>query len=59
VVEMVSFPGAICVPSTRTLPCTFLVDDNGLTLKQSRLPGSFNSYFNRLMLSSYRNHLDY
>jgi hypothetical protein len=59
VVEMVSFPGARCVTSMGTLPCTFLVDDNGLPLKQSRLPGSFNSYFNCLMLSSYRNHLDY
>jgi hypothetical protein len=60
VVDMVAFPGASHVTSTGTLPCTFLVDDNGLPLKQSRLPGSFNSYFNRLMLSfSYRNHLDY
>ena len=59
VVEMVAFPGARCVTSMGTLPCTFLVDDNGIPLKQSRLPGSFNSYFNRLMLSSYRNHLDY
>jgi hypothetical protein len=59
VVEIVSFPRARCVTSTGTLPCTFLVDDNGLPLKQSRLPGSFNSYFNHLMLSSYRNHLDY
>ena len=60
VVEMIAFPGARCVTSTGTLPCTFLVDDNGLPLKQSRLPGSFNSYFNRLMLSfSYKNHLDY
>jgi hypothetical protein len=59
VVEMVAFPRARCVTSTGTLPCTFLVDDNGLPLKQSRLPGSFNSYFNHLMLSSYINHLDY
>jgi hypothetical protein len=59
VVEMVAFPGARHVTSTRTLPCTFLVDDNGIPLKQSRLPSSFNSYFNRLMLSSYKNHLDY
>jgi hypothetical protein len=59
VVEMVAFPGARCVTSMGTLSCTFLVDDNGLPLKQSRLPGSFNSYFNHLMLSSYRNHLDY
>jgi hypothetical protein len=59
VVEMVAFLGARCVTSTRTLPCTFLVDDNGLPLKQSRVSGSFNSYFNRLMLSSYKNHLDY
>ena len=59
VVEMVSFPRARCVISTGTLPCTFLVDDNGLPLKQSRLLSSFNSYFNRLMLSSYINHLDY
>ena len=59
VVEMVAFPGARRVTSTGTLLCTFLVDDNGLPLKQSRLSGSFNSYFNRLMLSSYRNHLDY
>jgi hypothetical protein len=59
VVEMDAFPGARRVTSTGTLPCTFLVDDNGLPLKQSRLPGSFNSYFNRLMLSSYRNRLDY
>ena len=28
VVEMVSFPRARRVTSTRTLPCTFLVDDN-------------------------------
>jgi hypothetical protein len=60
VVDMVSFPGARRVTSTGTLPCTFLVDDNGLPLKQSRLPCSFNSYFNCLMLSiSYTNHLDY
>jgi hypothetical protein len=59
VVEMVAFPGARCVTSMGTLPCTFLVDDNGLPLKQSRLPGSYNSYFNHLMLSSYKNHLDY
>jgi hypothetical protein len=60
VVEMIAFPRSRCVTSTRTLPCTFLVDDNGLPLKQSRLPGSFNSYFNHLMLSfSYINHLDY
>jgi hypothetical protein len=60
VVEMVEFLGARCVTSKGTLPCTFLVDDNGLPLKQSRLPGIFNSYFNRLMLSfSYRNNLDY
>jgi hypothetical protein len=60
VVDMVAFPGARRVTSMGTLPCTFLVDDNGLPLKQSRLPGSFNSYFNRLMLSiSYTNHLDY
>ena len=60
VVEMDAFPGARRVTSTGTLPCTFLVDNNGLPLKQSRLPGSFKSYFNRLMLSSYRNiHLDY
>jgi hypothetical protein len=37
----------------------FLVDDNRIPLKQSRLPGSYNSYFNHLMLSSYINHLDY
>jgi hypothetical protein len=59
VVDMDAFPGARRVTSTGTLLCTFLVDDNGLPLKQSRLPGSFNSYFNRLMLSSYKNHLDY
>jgi hypothetical protein len=60
VVDMVAFPRARQVTSTGTLPCTFLVEDNGLPLKQSRLPCSFNSYFNRLMLSlSYINHLDY
>jgi hypothetical protein len=59
VVEMVAFPGDRCVTSTRTLLCKFLVDDNGLPLKQSRLPCSFNSYFNHLMFSSYKNHLDY
>jgi hypothetical protein len=59
VVEMDAFPGAKRVTSTGTLPCTFLVDNNGLPLKQSRLSGSFKSYFNCLMLSSYRNHLDY
>jgi hypothetical protein len=59
VVDMVAFPGARHVTSTGTLPCTFLVDDNGLPLKQIRLPGSF-SYFNCFMLSiSYTNHLDY
>jgi hypothetical protein len=52
VVEMIAFPGARHVTITGTPLCTFLVDDNGLPLKQSRLPGSFNSYFNRLMLSS-------
>jgi hypothetical protein len=45
VVEMVSFPETRCVTSTGTLMCTFLVDDNGLPLKQSILPCSFNSYF--------------
>jgi hypothetical protein len=59
VVEMDAFLGARCVTSTGTLPCTFLVDNNGLPLKQSRLPSSFKSYFNHLMLSSYRNCLDY
>jgi hypothetical protein len=59
VVDMDAFPGARRVTSTRTLLCTFLVNDNGLPLKQSRLPCSFNSYFNRLMLSSYKNCLDY
>jgi hypothetical protein len=59
VVEMDAFPGARRVTSMGTLPCTFLVDDNGLPLKKSRLLGSFNSYFNCLMLSSYRNRLDY
>jgi hypothetical protein len=59
VVEMVALPRARRVTSIGTLLCTFLVNDNGFPLKQSRLPGSFNSYFNRLMLSSYRNHLDY
>jgi hypothetical protein len=59
VVEMVSFLGVRHVTSMGTLPCTFLVDDNGLPLKQSRLPGSYNSYFNHLMLSSYINHLHY
>ena len=60
VVEMVAFPRARRVTRTGTLPCTFLVDDNGLPLKQSRLLGSFNSYFNRLIMSfSYKNLLDY
>jgi hypothetical protein len=60
VVEMVAFPRARRVTSMGTLPCTFLVDDNGLPLKQSKLPGSFNSYFNGLMLSFlYINYLDY
>ena len=60
VFEMVAFLGARRVTIMGTLPCTFLVDDNGIPLKQSRLPGSFNSYFNCLMLSfSYINHLDY
>jgi hypothetical protein len=59
VVEMVACPGARRVTSMGTLPCTFLVDDNKLPLKQSRLPSCFNSYFNCLMLSSYINHLDY
>jgi hypothetical protein len=59
VVDMVAFPGARHVTNTGTLPCTFLVDDNRLPLKQIRLPGSF-SYFNCFMLSiSYTNHLDY
>jgi hypothetical protein len=34
VVEMVAFPNAGCVTSMGTLSCTFLVDDNGLPLKQ-------------------------
>jgi hypothetical protein len=60
VVEMDTFPGARHVTSTGTLPCSFLVDNNGIPLKQSRLPGCFKSYFNHLMLSSYRNiRLDY
>jgi hypothetical protein len=59
VVDMVAFPGARRVTNMGTLPCTFLVDDNKLPLKQIRLPGSF-SYFNCFMLSiSYTNHLDY
>jgi hypothetical protein len=57
---MVAFSRARCVTRTGTLLCTFLVDDNGLPLKQSRLPSSFNSYFNHLMVCfSYTNHLDY
>jgi hypothetical protein len=59
VVEMVAFSRAKRVTRMGTLLCTFLVDDNGVPLKQSRLPGSFNSYFNRLMLSSYKNCLHY
>jgi hypothetical protein len=59
VVEMDAFPGARCVTSMGTLPCTFFVNNNGLPLKQSRLSGSFKSYFDRLMFSSYKNHLDY
>jgi hypothetical protein len=59
VVEMDAFPRARCVTSTGTLLCTFLVDNNGLPLKQSRIPDSFKSHFNRLMLSSYINRLDY
>jgi hypothetical protein len=59
VVEMVAFPGDRHVTSTGTLSCTFFVDDNGLPLKKSRVPVSFNSYFNHLMFSSYMNHLDY
>jgi len=59
VVGMVVFPRARHVTNMGTLPCTFLVDDNRLPLKQIRLPGKFNSYFNSLMLSSYKNHLDY
>jgi hypothetical protein len=60
VVEMVAFPKVRRVISMGTLPCTFLVNDNGIPLKQSRLPGSFNSYFNHLTLTfSYINHLDY
>ena len=50
VVEMDAFLGARRVTRTGTLPCTFLVDNNGLPLKKSRLLGSFKSYFNRLML---------
>jgi hypothetical protein len=59
VVDMDAFLGARCVTSMGTLPCTFLVDDNGIPLKQLGLLGSFNSYFNHLMLSSYINRLDY
>jgi hypothetical protein len=33
-VDMVAFPRARRVTRTGTLPCTFLVDDNGLHLKQ-------------------------
>jgi hypothetical protein len=59
VVNMVAFLGARHVTSMGTLPCTVLVDDNKLPLKQIRLPGSF-SYFNCFMLSiSYTNHIDY
>jgi hypothetical protein len=59
VVDMGAFPGARRVTSMGTLPCTFLVDDNRLPLKQIRLPGSF-SYFNYFMLSiSNINHRDY
>jgi hypothetical protein len=53
VVDMVAFPGATHMTSMGTLLCTFLVDDNGLPLKQSRLPGSFNSYFNCLSCPSH------
>ena len=59
VVEMDAFPGARHVASMGTLPCTFLVDNNGLPLKQSRLLGSFNSYFNHLIFPSYKNRLSY
>jgi hypothetical protein len=59
VVDMGAFPGSRRVTSMRTLLCTFLVDDNGLLLKQIRLLGSF-SYFNYFMLSiSNINHRDY
>jgi hypothetical protein len=59
VVDMVAFPRARSVTSTKTLLCTFLVDNNGLPLKKIRLQGSF-SYFNCFMLSmSYTNHLNY
>lgn len=40
VVDMDAFPRARHVTSMGTLLCTFLVNDNGLPLKQSRLPGS-------------------
>ena len=57
--DVVAFPGARRVTSTRTLLCTFLVDDNEIPLKQIRLPCSF-SFFNCFMFSiSYTNHLDY
>jgi hypothetical protein len=42
VVDMVVFPGARCVTSTGTIPCTFLVEDDEISLKQSRFLGSFN-----------------
>jgi hypothetical protein len=37
----VAFPGARHVTSTGTLPCTFMVNEEGLPLKKIRLPGSF------------------
>jgi hypothetical protein len=38
---MVAFPGVRCVTSMGTLPCTFMVNEEGLPLKKIRLPGSF------------------
>jgi hypothetical protein len=59
VVDMGAFPGARCVTSTGTLPCTFLVEDNRLPLKKIRVLSSF-SYFNCFMLSiSNKNNPDY
>lgn len=44
-----SFPGSSRVASTRTISCTFLVNEKGVPIKTLKIPGVFNC-FNHLLL---------
>ena len=38
---IIAFPRATCVTSTGTIPGTFLVNDEGVPIKQVQLPDNF------------------